>query len=409
MGSNSFCHFLWAFWGALICGFPSRKIFVVGVTGTKGKTTTTELIAAIFEAAGRKTAVLNSYRIKTNGDADLNRSGMSMPGRGAIQRFLRKAAAGGCEMAVIEVTSQGVLQHRHRFIRFGAAVFVNIHPAHIEAHGSFEKYREAKLDFFRRAGKSAVFIVNRDDASADRFASAAASPVFFSKNDLRESALSDFLKSDFNRENAAAAAAFARARGIGEEIIKKTLLEFAGVPGRLEYVQKKPFAVVVDYAHTPDSLDAVYKTLRERLPDGGGKMICVLGAAGGGRDKWKRVAMGKIAAESCDEIILTDEDPYDEEPAAILADIKRGIGDSESEARKAREILDRGEAICEAVGLAQAGDIVIITGKGSEPWMHLAKKRKIPWSDREAVLKAAENGRRQAALGETPVKSNASK
>ncbi len=377
----------------MICGFPSRKIFVVGVTGTKGKTTTTELIAAIFEAAGRKTAVLNSYRMKMNGDADLNRSGMSMPGRGAIQRFLRQAARGGCELAVLEVTSQGVLQHRHRFIRFGAAVFINIHPEHIEAHGSFEKYREAKLDFFRRAGKGSVFVVNGDDGNSFLFQKAAGGgrAVLFSKNDLRGFALSDFLQSDFNRENAAAAAAFARSRGIEEEIIRKTLADFSGVPGRLEYVQKEPFSVVVDYAHTPDSLAAVYKTLRERHLSGGGGLICVLGAAGGGRDKWKRPEMGKIAAENCDEIILTDEDPYDEDSGRILAEIKSGIQNASFPIQNAREIINREEAIEKAVGLAKAGDVVVITGKGSEPWMHLEKKRKIPWSDREAVLKALES------------------
>ncbi|MEK7520671.1 MAG: cyanophycin synthetase, partial [Patescibacteria group bacterium] len=155
--------------------------------------------------------------------------------------------------------------------------------------------------------------------------------------------------------------------------------------------QKEPFSVVVDYAHTPDSLAAVYKTLRERHLSGGGGLICVLGAAGGGRDKWKRPEMGKIAAENCDEIILTDEDPYDEDSGRILAEIKSGIQNASFPIQNAREIINREEAIEKAVGLAKAGDVVVITGKGSEPWMHLEKKRKIPWSDREAVLKALES------------------
>jgi len=324
-----------------------------------------------------------------------------MPGRFFIQKFLRKAVDAGCEYAIVEVTSQGILQYRHRFIDWNAALFLNLHPEHIEAHGSFEKYRNSKVKFFADAAryskkKNKLFFINESNPNYQYFVDAiheclktSCGPgdcrcgfaVYFSRENFIDKELNkgkerigDWLANDFNLENAAAASSFAVSQGIRWPAIKKALSSFKGVPGRMEVVQEVPFKIVIDYAHTPDSLEKVYKTLNTA------KLICVLGAAGGGRDKWKRREMGKIASEYCQEIILTNEDPYDEDPSKILLDIKSGIKDI-----KVYEVIDRREAIKKAVGLAKKGDTVIITGKGSEGWMHIAGGKKIPWNERKAV------------------------
>jgi len=367
---NNIYHLALAFLSAYIFRFPSREIFVVGITGTKGKSTVLELIGFILEKAGKKVAISSSIR---NGE-----SSMTMPGRFFLQKFLRRAVNNNCDYALIEVTSQGVLQNRHRFINWRAGIFTNLSPEHIEAHGNFERYRKAKLAFFRYLIKhnQKLFFINNDDKNANYFI-----------NELKEGEIILYGKSDlpskligeFNKYNIGAAVAFARSQKIDEDIITKAVAEFSGVPGRMEFIQNSPFAVVVDYAHTPDSLIKVYEALRPAQ----GRLICVLGAAGGGRDKWKRPEMGKVASEYCDEIILTDEDPYNESPEEILNQIKKGV--TQDSKFKIHEILDRRDAIKKAISLAKSSDIVVITGKGSEKWIHLSNNKKIPWSDKEVV------------------------
>jgi len=158
------------------------------------------------------------------------------------------------------------------------------------------------------------------------------------------------------------------------ETCKRALEKVKAIPGRMEVVVKEPFTVIVDYAHTPQSLKKVYETFRNS------KLICVLGSCGGGRDKWKRPVLGKIAAQYCQKIIVTNEDPYDEDPMNIINQVAEGAKG------KAEKTLDRKEAIKEALKTAKQGDVVIITGKGSEPWMCIKNGKKIPWSDREIVL-----------------------
>ncbi|MBI4033958.1 MAG: hypothetical protein HY378_00200 [Candidatus Brennerbacteria bacterium] len=379
-------HYLLAFLGSFFYGAPSRKIFVIGVTGTKGKTTALELMNAVLEAGGKKTAIFSSTTRKISGKREKNPTETTMPGRFALQKFFREAVGAGCEYALIEVTSEGVTKYRHRFIHWDAAVFLNIHPEHIEAHGSFEEYLKAKLDFFRELGRSSkkkrYFFINEDDARAPAFEKAVRSVkggviAGFSENDVRPLAGGN-PQLLFNLPNAAAALALARVLGI-EEGALRAFRNFKGLPGRLEFVQKEPFGVVIDYAHTPDSLERLYKFL------GNQRLICVLGSAGGGRDKWKRPELGRIAARHCDEIILTNEDPYDENPKQILSQIKSGISNSQFLISNVHEIIDRREAIKKAVSLAKKDDMVVITGKGSEEWIHVAGGKKIPWNDRKVV------------------------
>lgn len=378
----SFYHLAFALASAIFYGFPSRHIRVIGVTGTKGKTTVTEMLAQILEESGAKVALANGLRFKIVNNEEPNLLKMTMPGRGKLQRFLRDAVNAGCNYAVIEVTSEGIKQHRHRFIKFSIAAITNLQKEHIEVHGSFEAYRAAKGKLFQAV--QSIHIINAEDPHVGYYRQFPSErKVLYSRQDADRFGLLLGIPGDFNLMNAVCAATIAESLGITHEIIRAALAEFKGVPGRMQFIQKEPFRVVVDYAHTPDSLDAVYKTLRGQITNDK-SLICVLGSAGGGRDKWKRPAMGEIAAKYCDEIILTNEDPYDEDPDQILSQIKSGISNDKFLISNVREILDRKMAIEKALLDAKPGDAVIITGKGSERFLAVGKK-KIPWSDAEIV------------------------
>ncbi len=383
-----FYHLGLAFLGAVIYRFPSRNLVVIGVTGTKGKSTVVDFCHRIFQAAGFKVASLSSIRFKINNKEKPNLLKMTMPGRFQIQKFFRQALNQGCQYMVLEVTSEGISQHRHEFIRFNAAVFTNLSAEHIERHGSFENYKKAKGKLFSVTKN--IHIINVEDENAKYFLQFPARKKItygLSQGDINNKniKLQLQLPGEFNIYNALAAIGVGLSQGISLEICRKAIEKTAGIPGRMETVVEKPFKVIVDYAHIPDALEKVYQTLNNLTPEAYGlkpKLICVLGSAGGGRDKWKRPEMGKIAANYCDKIILTNEDPYDEEPFQILNQIEAGIVKAKSPVIK---ILDRKEAIKKAITLAEPGDTVIITGKGCEPWLMLAHGQKIPWDDRAIV------------------------
>jgi UDP-N-acetylmuramoyl-L-alanyl-D-glutamate--2,6-diaminopimelate ligase len=372
-------HWKLAFLGALIYRFPSKKLVVIGVTGTNGKSTVVHLATEILEKGGQKVASLSSIRFKIGEKEEKNMLKMTMPGRFKIQKFLRQASKTGCKYAILEVTSEGIKQYRHKFIDFDGVVFTNLTKEHIEAHKGFENYKKAKGKLFVALAKSkknnkwAVF--NADDENSEYFSKLAgdAKKYYYSLKDFEKFNLQISLLGEFNKYNALAAYCAGIALGIEKNKILEVLQQAKGIPGRLELVIDKPFKVYVDYAHTPDALEKVYKTL-------GGGLVCVLGSCGGGRDKWKRPEMGKIADNYCKEIILTNEDPYDENPRIILDDIEKGIASSEY-----TKIIDRREAINKALSLAKNGDTIIITGKGCEPWMVVANGRKIAWDDRKVV------------------------
>lgn len=383
-------HFILAIAGVLIYRFPSREICVIAVTGTKGKTSTVEIINAILEEAGHKTAISSTLRFKIGEDSKDNLLKMTMPGRFFLQKFLRQAVTAHCDYAIIEMTSEGTKQFRHKFIDLDILVFTNLAPEHIESHGSYEKYLEAKLKIADQLAKSKkankFIIVNGDDKEHQKFLEAAgqAKPVIY-KLKQAEPYYADDKSSDltidgvriatrlpglFNLANLLAGISVARTQNIGVETIKTALEKFAGIRGRMEPVGWQEFDVLVDYAHTPDSLKAVYETLSQR------RKICVLGGTGGGRDHWKRPLMGQIADEHCYRIILTDEDPYDENPEKIVREIASGIKKSQYQI-----IMDRREAIREAIKLAKKDDVVIITGKGTDPFIMGPNGTKQVWSD----------------------------
>jgi UDP-N-acetylmuramoyl-L-alanyl-D-glutamate--2,6-diaminopimelate ligase len=383
-------HFILAFFGAFFYCFPSKKLKVIGVTGTKGKSTVVEMTARILEKSGYKTASISSIKFKIGEKEWPNTLKMTMPGRFKLQKFLRQAVKEDCKCAVLEITSEGIKQHRHRFIDFDGAVFTNLTPEHIEAHKGFENYKKAKGKLFQLVEKSKkknkFSVINIDDSNADYFLNFNTGRKYtYAINNKNAEitpekiSLKISLPAEFNIYNSLAAVCVGLSQGIDLDKILNILKEIKGIPGRMELVIEKPFKVFVDYAHTSDSLEKVYKTLGKGL-------ICVFGSCGGGRDKWKRPEMGKIAVRYCDKIVLTNEDPYDENPSQILSEIKSGIPDTKYKIQDTiYEILDRREAINKALNLAKKDDIVIITGKGCEPWMCVAHGKKIPWDDRKIV------------------------
>ncbi|MDP3769461.1 MAG: UDP-N-acetylmuramoyl-L-alanyl-D-glutamate--2,6-diaminopimelate ligase [Candidatus Sungbacteria bacterium] len=402
-------HFFLAFCAALIYRFPSRKLTVIGITGTKGKTSVVELLHAILAANGSHVASVSSLRFRINDQEFPNNSGMTMPGRFFLQKFFCDAIKSGCTYVIIEVTSQGVEQYRHRFINFHMGVMTNISAEHIEAHGGFEPYLRSKLDFFWRLPKNGVAVINKDDEQANRFSAAAGcEKAWFSKElieykknvwpirnlnvgnfgimvDIKGHQIKSSLQGNFNVENIYAATAVALVLRVPLEKITHGIGGVWEIPGRMEIIQDKPVRVVVDYAHTPDSLERVYESLRAKTDTHNPhRLICVLGAAGGGRDTWKRPELGKIAVQFCEEIIITNEDPFDESPEHIMEDVATGVRQSQYTGAL-RIIGDRREAIRSALGVAHDGDSVVITGKGSESYIRVGRGERIAWSDAAVV------------------------
>jgi len=379
-------HWFLAWVGAVLYGFPSRKMKVIGVTGTKGKSTTTFIVAKIFEEAGIPVASIGSLGYKIKDKEWPNTLKMTMPGRMKLQKFLSQAKKQGVEKVVLEVTSEGIAQKRHLGIDFDCAVLTNIHKEHIENHGSFENYIAAKKQLFKKTKN--IHVLNNDDPLSLEFEAIPSNKkILFSFKDWEQLNLTTKLVGDFNKLNILAATAVAQQYGIEHEIIKRAINKIDSISGRMEYIDMgQNFKVVVDYAHTPDSLEAVYKTLRKNLPNSENRLIAVLGAAGGGRDRWKRPEFGKIAEKNYDLVILTDEDPFEEDPREIIYDIQGGMLADNHEI-----IIDREKAIKKALTEADENDTVIITGKGSETSMALSGGRKIPWSDKEIVEEILKN------------------
>ncbi|HBB43976.1 MAG: UDP-N-acetylmuramoyl-L-alanyl-D-glutamate-2,6-diaminopimelate ligase [Candidatus Nomurabacteria bacterium GW2011_GWB1_44_12] len=383
-------HYLFALLAVLVYRFPSRKIKIVAITGTKGKTSTAEIVNAILEEAGYKTALAGTLRFKVGDEEERNLYKMTIPGRFFVQRFLRRAVNAKCDWVIIEMTSEGARQFRHKFIDFDALIFTNLSPEHIESHGSFEKYKDAKLSIARALANSPkrprIIIANADNEYAGEFLSVDADtkttyslkdaePYTLEKNkttfNFMGSPVHAHLSGAFNLSNMLAGISFARAINISPEVIRRAIGKFHGIRGRVERVNAgQDFDVIVDYAHTTDSLEKVYEVFQDS------RKICVLGGTGGGRDTWKRPAMGAIASAHCDEIILTNEDPYDEDPEKIVSEILAGI-----EGGQAEVIMDRREAIARAIALAQTGDAVIITGKGTDPYIMGPNGTKTEWDD----------------------------
>lgn len=417
-------HRFLAWLAAVLSGFPSRRLIVIGVTGTNGKSTVVHLIARICEEAGLRVGLTSTVEFQIGDDQYLNAEKMTMLGRFALRRLLRKMVRAGCDVAILETSSEGIAQYRHAHIAYDIAVFTNLTPEHIESHGSYAAYRAAKGKLFaalkgtmrkQLRGKPVLksIVLNIGDSESPFFRTFWAERYigfadgrgeqfidakrlherFIAEDVVVEAAGSRFtvcgqraslkLLGLVNVENALAAIAAVSPLGISVETSIRALAKVHGVPGRFEFVQREPFAVLVDYAPEPASLNALYAFL-ELLPRK--RIFHVLGSTGGGRDAARRAVLGRIAAEHADVVIVTNEDPYDDDPQQIIRDVARGAeGAGAMPNERLFTIVDRREALMFAVHKAQEGDLVLVTGKGSEQAMVVHGGRKIPWDDRRVL------------------------
>lgn len=385
---KNFIHFLYAWFGALRYQYPSEKLLVIGVTGTSGKSSTVYFLKQFLEAAGMKVGALSTVEFCVAGACRLNDKKMTMLGRMQIQKFLREMCNAGCTVAIIETTSEGYLQYRHRFINYDTIVLTNLYPEHIEAHGGFENYKAAKLGIFGYVADGRkktlhgrfvpkIAIVNGASENAHEFlAFPFDKKIHFSRAD----AVPTSVLGAHTTMNVAAAAVVARELGIAEDGLRKAAEGLRAVPGRIENIpeaEMRGFRVIVDYAFEPVAMAALYDVVAGLKPS---RIIHVLGATGGGRDKNRRAMLGKFASEHAAIVIVTNEDPYDDDPMDIIHDVAGAI-------KNPIIIADRQEAIEKAVSLAKTGDIILVTGKGSEQGM-VVRGKIIPWDDRGVVRQA---------------------
>jgi UDP-N-acetylmuramoyl-L-alanyl-D-glutamate--2,6-diaminopimelate ligase len=412
----SIYHYLQARLAAARYGYPSRRMVVIGVTGTKGKTSAANFIWAVLAAGGKKAGLVSTAVIRIDDRQMLNPYHMTMPSPFVLQGLLREMADEGCTHCVVETTSEGLAQWRHVGMWYDIAVLMNITPEHIESHGSFEAYRAAKGKLFaslmqhpqkRVEGEEVprVALLNNDSEHRDFFLRFPVEHVAtfglkrgadYTAEDVavRPQGASFRVKGAqymlhipgvFNVQNALPAVAVGEILGVVPEAIARGLASLRVVPGRMERIEEEQaFAVIVDYAHEVVSMEAALTAAR-RLVKKGGKLIVLLGAEGGGRDKAKRPAMGERAGRLADYVVVANVDPYEDDPKEIIED----IACTAEEAGKVREknlfcIEDRREGIRTALRLAGKGDAVLITGKGAEQSMILGGKT-IPWDDRVVV------------------------
>ncbi len=362
-------------------GHPTRELQVAGVTGTNGKTTTAYLLHSILDAAGRKPGLLGTIESRIGGER--RPAIRTTPEAIDLQRTFRAMLDSGDLSCAMEATSHGSQLRRLDGVRFASLVFTNLTQDHLDLHGTMDAYFEAKRRLFVEGDRPPAAInvgdewgrrlaADRPDALTYGFAEDAA---------LRPDALEGIefkLRGRFNVENALAAMAGARLLGVDDDAVARGIEAVGGVPGRFESVDEgQPFTVIVDYAHTPNSLENVLATARELSS---GRVICVFGC-GGDRDREKRPVMGRIAGELADLPIVTSDNPRSEDPRAIIDEIAAGA-EGELEV-----VPDRRQAIARAIESAEPGDVVVIAGKGHEQGQQF-RDRTVPFDDREVAREA---------------------
>jgi len=429
-------------------GFPSRRLKVIGVTGTNGKTTTVQMIARILEEAGQKVAVSSTINFKIGDQEKVNVTKFTTLSSWQLQKFLREAAEADCEWVVLEVSSHSLDQNRVWGVRFNVAVITNITREHLDYHktmkeyarvkeklfaglrksGGFEKFRKSvsvvnlAMDFAENFLKYeadqvygyAVRIPNKYQIPNTKYQTVVAENIKIGLNDsqftVRDVPFELNLPGEFNIENALAAICVGLSQGISLEKISEALAKLKRVTGRMERIENnRGLEIIVDYAVTPDSLEKLYNYInkirkakrsdRAAEEESGwtAKVIAVFGACGE-RDRGKRPIMGEIVARYADYCFVTNEDPYNENPMQIIDEVFRGVINSKSQTLNPKQIqnsvkregvdafriLDRREAIKKALRIAKPGDIVVVTGKGAEETMAVGKKR-IPWNDPKVI------------------------
>jgi UDP-N-acetylmuramoyl-L-alanyl-D-glutamate--2,6-diaminopimelate ligase len=410
----------WAILANYKYGFPSNKLIVIGVTGTNGKSTTSNLIAKVLEESGAKVGLMTTVNFKIAGKEWINNTHKTMQGRLALQKMLNEMVKAGCKYAVVETSSEGIMQSRNWGINYDMAVFTNLTPEHIEAHGSFENYKKTKGLLFSGLGRyprkkingqeiPKTLAVNLDDEhwqyyfnfSADKkygygisFVSKLPDAEAILASDLKLEVNGTFFRvgtEDFNTKligrfnvyNCLAAICVGLNFGMNLNQCKQALGKVTGVPGRMEVIDEgQDFSILVDYAHDPASFNNLFSTLKMFAKN---RIIHVFGSAGGVRDHAKRPTLGRISGEQADISIITDEDSYDEPTIKILNEIAAGaVAAGKVEGQTLFKITDRREGIKYACQIAQPGDLVLITGKGTEQSIK-SNGQEYPWDDRNVT------------------------
>jgi len=385
-------------------GHPSKHLRVIAVTGTNGKTTTAVYINEILKEAKFSTAMFTTAVIEVAGEAKVNDLNRTVALTAQMQRFFRDARRANVDYVVLEVTSHALDQHKLDGVPIEAAIMTNLTQDHLDYHKTMERYAEAKAKLFKL--KPRFIILNRDDDWFDYFNQFTASEQKMTYGTHPEAEahveriklyrkgteadlvidhqthleLATALPGEYNVMNMTAATTLAYLLGVKLEDIQEGVANVEAVPGRWERaVEGMEYDVIVDYAHTPDALEKLLAAARNVSK---GRVILVFGACGD-RDQTKRPIMGEIAAHGADRIFLTDEESYNEDPEAIRDMIREGIERAGGSA-KMTELADRREAIERALGSAQKGDMVLITGMGHEQYRIVNGKR-LPWNDTVVV------------------------
>lgn len=410
-------HRVFAWLAALRYGFPARKLIVIGVTGTKGKTTTANFIWSVLMAGGIKTGIITTANVRIGNEEVMNKYHMTMPGRSVIQQQLRRMVREGCWVAIVETTSEGLKQYRHTGVYYDIGVFTNLTPEHLRSHkNSFDLYRETKGRMFDAIAKHTkkiggatiekVIVANVDSEHAPYYLNFKADKKItysieadsdFKAEHIEESQTGvDFetqgevyhmnILGGFNVINALPAIAIARHMNVAPEKIAEGLRNLALIPGRMEVINEgQAFKVIVDYAHEKESMGRVLAAGRG-MAGAAGKVIVLLGAEGGGRDKNKRAHMGEQVGKLADYVVVSNVDPYEDDPTEIVEDIAR-VAEQNGKTRNQDlfVIEDRRAGIAKALSLASAPeDVVLITGKGAEQSIVIGGVSS-PWDDRDVV------------------------
>ncbi len=404
-------HFLLAIAGILIYRAPAKKMIIIGVTGTKGKTSTANFIYSVLKETSEKVGLISTANIKIGEKDIINKYHMSMPGRFILQKYLKQMKDEGCKYVVLEVTSEGIKQFRHLGLFLNVAVFTNLSPEHLSSHGgSFEKYRNTKMRIFKKSffNKIDFAIINKDDNDAKYFIETAKDieQNLFSLEEVKDinesqngvsfnfkgSRFEINILGKFNIYNALPAIILGERYGLNLHQIREGLSKLNLIPGRMEEIfEGQDFKVIVDYAHEKLSMNSLLDTAKNLKRSKENKVIIVLGGDGGGRDEQRLFDMGRVVGEKADIVIVSNSDPYFDDEMMLAQKIA-------SEADKAGKIfnqnlfiiIDRGEAIKKAIEMANSGDVVLLTTRGSLNTMSI-KGKKVASDDRVIAREVLRN------------------
>lgn len=389
-------------------GNPSKDLQIIGITGTKGKSTTANFIWSVLQHNDIKTGLIGTANIRIGETEMMNPYHMTMPSPFIVQKLFAQMKSAGCKAVVMEVTSEGIKQSRHLGISFAAGIFTNLSPEHLPSHNnSYEEYARTKKIFFKTLPEDAFAVFNADDERSSYFSENTTPKKeytsFLGKGTLNASlqevsaektifvadgfAYKIWVGGSKNAENALLAVAVGKRFGLSHQQIQKGFDALSVIPGRMEKISEgQPFEVFVDYAHEEKSMNFVVEMGNAAKKQH--RLIVLLGAEGGGRDPRKRAIMGEIVGTKADFVVVSNVDPYSDDPLPIAEAIAQA---AEKSGKKREEnlfvVLDRREGIKKALSLASPGDIVMITGKGSEQTITIGGVA-TPWDDRIVVREA---------------------